>query len=177
MMYEALRSFNPSPYMASIGSPEFAVVSGSPELLLKKRGNELSTRPIGGTRPRGKDEQEDAALQAELLSNEKETGEHIMLVDLEKEDFERVCAPGTVETDEFMVVEKYSHVMHLVSNVRGTAAEGMSNADIVKGVFRVVRLQVHRNCARWKLLRNLNRREEAYIQVQSDGSASMAIWN
>lgn len=134
-MYEALRSFNPSPYMASIGSPEFAVVSGSPELLLKKRGNELSTRPIGGTRPRGKDENEDATLQTDLLSNKKETGEHIMLVDLEREDFERVCAPETVETDEFMVVEKYSHVMHLVSNVRGTAAEGISNAAIVKGVF------------------------------------------
>ena len=75
-------------------------------------------------------------LKTELLSNEKEKGEHIMLVDLEKEDFERVCAPETVETDEFMVVEKYSHVMHLVSNVRGTASpEGISNADIVKGVF------------------------------------------
>lgn len=135
MMYEALRSFNPSPYMASIGSPEFAVVSGSPELLLKKRGNELSTRPIGGTRRRGKDEQEDAALHAELLSDEKEKGEHIMLVDLEKEDFEGICAPGSVETNEFMVVEKYSHVMHLVSNVRGTVAEGLSNASIVKGVF------------------------------------------
>ncbi|WP_203248989.1 anthranilate synthase component I family protein [Sporosarcina beigongshangi] len=134
-MYEALRSFNPSPYMASIGAPEFAVVSGSPELLLKKRGDELSTRPIGGTRPRGVNDEEDAALKAELLSNDKETGEHIMLVDLEKEDFERVCAPGTVETDEFMVVEKYSHVMHLVSNVRGTAASGISNADIIKGVF------------------------------------------
>ncbi|WP_342507768.1 anthranilate synthase component I family protein [Sporosarcina sp. FSL K6-2383] len=134
-MYEALRSFNPSPYMASIGAPEFAVVSGSPELLLKKRGEELSTRPIGGTRPRGMNDEEDAALKAELLSNDKETGEHIMLVDLEKEDFERVCAPGTVETDEFMVVEKYSHVMHLVSNVRGTATQGISNADIIKGVF------------------------------------------
>lgn len=134
-MYEALRSFNPSPYMASIGTSEFAVVSGSPELLLKKRGDEMSTRPIGGTRPRGKDETEDAALKAELLSNKKETGEHIMLVDLEIEDFERVCTTGTVETDEFMVVEKYSHVMHLVSNVRGKAAEGISNAEIVKGVF------------------------------------------
>lgn len=134
-MYEALRSFNPSPYMASIGSPDFAVVSGSPELLLKKRGDELSTRPIGGTRRRGKDEQEDAALYAELLSNEKEKGEHIMLVDLEKEDFERICRPGTVETNEFMVVEKYSHVMHLVSNVRGMVADGLSNAEIVKGVF------------------------------------------
>ncbi|NYF26437.1 anthranilate synthase component I family protein [Sporosarcina sp. JAI121] len=134
-MYEALRSFNPSPYMASLGSPEFAVVSGSPELLVKKRGDELSTRPIGGTRPRGKNEDEDEILQADLLSNEKETSEHIMLVDLEREDFERICAPETVETDEFMVVEKYSHVMHLVSNVRGTAAEGISNAAIVKGVF------------------------------------------
>ncbi|WP_318617515.1 anthranilate synthase component I family protein [Sporosarcina sp. YIM B06819] len=134
-MYEALRSFNPSPYMASIGAPEFAVVSGSPELLLKKRGEELSTRPIGGTRPRGATDSEDAALKAELLANDKETGEHIMLVDLEKGDFERVCAPGTVETNEFMVVEKYSHVMHLVSNVRGTAAPGISNADIIKGVF------------------------------------------
>lgn len=134
-MYEALRSFNPSPYMASIGAKEFKVVSASPELLLKKRGRELSTRPIGGTRPRGIDAQADAVLEADLLSNEKEKGEHIMLVDLEHEDLGRVCAPGTVETNEFMVIEKYSHVMHLVSNVRGTAAEGISNADIVRGVF------------------------------------------
>ncbi len=134
-MYEALRSFNPSPYMASIGSSDFDVVSGSPELLLKKRGVELSTRPIGGTRPRGKSEQEDLALKVELLSNEKEKGEHIMLVDLEREDLERVCLAGSVETNEFMVVEKYSHVMHLVSNVRGTANSSISNADIVKGVF------------------------------------------
>lgn len=134
-MYEALRSFNPSPYMASIGAPEFDVVSGSPELLLKKRGVELSTRPIGGTRPRGKNELEDDAFRTELLSNEKEKGEHIMLVDLEREDLERVCRPGTVETNEFMVVEKYSHVMHLVSNVRGTADSSVSNADIVRGVF------------------------------------------
>ncbi|BAQ09519.1 anthranilate/para-aminobenzoate synthases component I [Bacillus sp. OxB-1] len=134
-MYEALRALNPSPYMASLGAPEFAVVSGSPELLLKKRGDELSTRPIGGTRRRGQDEKEDAALQAELLSNEKEKSEHKMLVDLEMKDFEGVCMPGTVETDEFMVIEKYSHVMHLVSNVRGTAAEGLSNAEIIQGIF------------------------------------------
>jgi para-aminobenzoate synthetase component 1 len=134
-MYEALRSFNPSPYMASFGSPEFAVVSGSPELLLKKRGSQLSTRPIGGTRPRGKNEAEDARLVSDLLSNEKEKGEHIMLVDLEREDLERVCESGTIETNEFMVVEKYSHVMHLVSNVRGTASEGISNGEIIRGVF------------------------------------------
>lgn len=135
VMYEALRSFNPSPYMASIGAKDFAVVSGSPEMLLKKRGNELSTRPIGGTRPRGMNDAEEASYEAELLSSKKDIDEHIMLVDLEREEFERICAPATVETNEFMVVEKYSHVMHLVSNVRGTAADGISNADIVKGVF------------------------------------------
>lgn len=134
-MYEALRSFNPSPYMASIGAKDFAVVSGSPELLLKKRGSELSTRPIGGTRPRGATSQEDAALEKELLSNEKEKGEHIMLVNQELEDFGLVCVPESVETDEFMVIERYSHVMHLVSNVRGTVSPDLSNASVIKGVF------------------------------------------
>jgi para-aminobenzoate synthetase component 1 len=134
-MYEALRSFNPSPYMASIGAKQFAVVSGSPELLLKKRGTELSTRPIGGTRPRGAADTEDEAFEKDLLSNEKEKGEHIMLVEQELEDFGQVCIPETVETDEFMVIERYSHVMHLVSNVRGTAAPELSNAAIIRGVF------------------------------------------
>ncbi|PID14060.1 aminodeoxychorismate synthase component I [Sporosarcina sp. P34] len=134
LMYEALRSFNPSPYMAYMAAPNFEVVSGSPELLLKKRGTELSTRPIGGTRKRGKTEAEDLALQEELLSNTKEIGEHKMLVDLECADFEGICQEGTVEVDEFMVVEKYSHVMHLVSNVRGTASSD-DLASIVHGVF------------------------------------------
>lgn len=134
-MYEALRSFNPSPYMASLGSKEFAVVSGSPELLLKKRGAEMSTRPIGGTRPRGVTPEEDVALEKELLSNEKEKGEHIMLLEQELIDFGQVCVPETVETNEFMVIERYSHVMHLVSNVRGTVLPGLSNATVIKGVF------------------------------------------
>ncbi|QTD40271.1 anthranilate synthase component I family protein [Sporosarcina sp. Te-1] len=134
-MYEALRAINPSPYMASIGSPDFAVVSGSPELLLKKRGDVVSTRPIGGTRPRGKDEAEDRALEAELLSNTKETKEHKMLVDVELDDFSRICAEETVETDEFMVIEKYSHVMHLVSNLRGVVRQDQTNSDVIRGVF------------------------------------------
>lgn len=134
-MYEALRVLNPSPYMVSMGAPDFAVVSGSPEMLLKKRGHEISTRPIGGTRRRGATGEEDQALYEELLSNEKEKGEHIMLVDLERKDFERVCVPDSVETNEFMVIEKYSHVMHLVSNVRGTVREDLSNAAIIRGVF------------------------------------------
>lgn len=134
-MYEALRLVNPSPYMASMGAKDFSVVSSSPELLLKRRADELSTRPIGGTRPRGGNESEDAFYEADLLANHKETLEHNMLVELEKKDLAHVCLPGTVETNEYMVIEKYSHVMHLVSNVRGTAAKEVSNAEIVRAVF------------------------------------------
>lgn len=134
-VYEALRAFNPSPYMAYIEAPDFAVVSGSPELLVKRHGDELSTRPIAGTRPRGKSEEEDLALAQELIDNEKERAEHVMLVDLERNDLGRVSAYGTVEVDEFMVIERYSHVMHIVSNVRGKIAEGKTNADVVRAMF------------------------------------------
>lgn len=134
-MYEALRAFNPSPYMAFIHSPEFAVVSGSPELLVKKKGSELSTRPIAGTRPRGKSDAEDIALANELIDNEKERAEHVMLVDLERNDLGKVSTYGTVEVDEFMVIERYSHVMHIVSNVKGTLREGVSNTEIVRAMF------------------------------------------
>ena len=134
-VYEALRAFNPSPYMAYIEAPDFAVVSGSPELLVKRHGNELSTRPIAGTRPRGKSEEEDIVLAQELIDNDKERAEHVMLVDLERNDLGRVSTYGTVEVDEFMVIERYSHVMHIVSNVRGEIAEGRSNADVIRAMF------------------------------------------
>lgn len=134
-MYEAVRSFNPSPYMAYIESPRFAVVSGSPELLVKRDGKKLSTRPIAGTRPRGKSEQEDFALANELIHHEKERAEHVMLVDLERNDLGKVSAYGSVEVDEFMVIERYSHVMHIVSNVRGEVAYGKTNADIIRAMF------------------------------------------
>ncbi|WP_342601270.1 anthranilate synthase component I family protein [Psychrobacillus sp. FSL H8-0483] len=134
-MYEALRAFNPSPYMAFIHSPEFAVVSGSPELLVKKKSTELSTRPIAGTRPRGKSDAEDIDLANELIENEKERAEHVMLVDLERNDLGRVSTYGTVEVDEFMVIERYSHVMHIVSNVKGTLRPGTSNTEIVQAMF------------------------------------------
>lgn len=135
MMYEALRKFNPSPYMAYIASPDFSVVSGSPELLIQKYGEDLSTRPIAGTRPRGKNDAEDLALANELINHEKERAEHVMLVDLERNDLGRVSEYGTVHVDEFMVIEKYSHVMHIVSNVRGKVAKGQSNTDIIRAVF------------------------------------------
>ena len=134
-MYEALRAFNPSPYMAYIQSPEFAVVSGSPELLVKKKGIDLSTRPIAGTRPRGKNDIEDMALANELIDNEKERAEHVMLVDLERNDLGKVSTYGSVEVDEFMVIERYSHVMHIVSNVKGTLRPNTSNTDIIRAMF------------------------------------------
>ncbi|HEY4622483.1 MAG TPA: anthranilate synthase component I family protein [Solibacillus sp.] len=134
-MYEAVRSFNPSPYMAYIESTHFAVVSGSPELLVKKKGTELSTRPIAGTRPRGASAAEDLALANELIEHEKERAEHVMLVDLERNDLGRVSAYGTVEVNEFMVIEYYSHVMHIVSNVRGQVAPDKSNADVIRAMF------------------------------------------
>ena len=134
-VYEAVRSFNPSPYMAYIASEDFAVVSGSPELLVKKDGENISTRPIAGTRPRGKDDAEDLALANELIQHEKERAEHVMLVDLERNDLGKVARYGTVEVDEFMVIEKYSHVMHIVSNVRGKIDPLKSNADVLRAMF------------------------------------------
>ncbi|MEK4031145.1 anthranilate synthase component I family protein [Pseudobacillus sp. FSL P4-0506] len=134
-VYEELRKLNPSPYMAYIHTPDFQIVSGSPELLIKKDGTNLSTRPIAGTRSRGKDEDDDLRLALELIENEKERAEHIMLVDLERNDLGRVSAYGSVEVDEFMVIEKYSHVQHIVSNVRGRLAEGKTNAEVVHAVF------------------------------------------
>jgi para-aminobenzoate synthetase component I len=134
-IYEKLRLLNPSPYMAYLQFPEFQIVSGSPELLVKKKGDKISTRPIAGTRSRGKTLQEDMAIASELINNEKERAEHIMLVDLERNDLGRVCKYGTVKVDEFMTIEKYSHVMHIVSHVSGELAEGKDAFDVIKAVF------------------------------------------
>ncbi len=134
-VYKTLRELNPSPYMSYIETPEFQIVSGSPELLVKKQGTEVSTRPIAGTRSRGKTPAEDESLARELIDNEKERAEHVMLVDLERNDLGRVCRYGSVEVNEFMVIEKYSHVMHIVSNVRGTLDETKTGADLIRSVF------------------------------------------
>ncbi|EOW9530351.1 anthranilate synthase component I [Bacillus cytotoxicus] len=134
-IYTSLREINPSPYMGYLELGDFQIVSGSPELLIKKQGNQVSTRPIAGTRSRGDNEQEDERLAKELIENEKERAEHVMLVDLERNDLGRVCEYGTVEVDEFMVIEKYSHVMHIVSNVRGIVSEDKDAFDLVRAVF------------------------------------------
>ncbi|WP_339060675.1 anthranilate synthase component I family protein [Tepidibacillus marianensis] len=134
-IYEHLRVINPSPYMGYIHYPDMELVSSSPELLIEIRNGYIQTRPIGGTRPRGKDELEDLHLMNELLSNEKENAEHVMLVDLERNDLGRVCKYGSVYVDEFMVIEKYSHVMHLVSNIKGEIDPSNTLYECIKATF------------------------------------------
>ncbi|WP_077735264.1 anthranilate synthase component I family protein [Bacillus sonorensis] len=134
-VYKMLRKVNPSPYMAYLETPDFQVICGSPELLIKKKGTLLETRPIAGTRSRGADEAEDEALANELIMNEKERAEHVMLVDLERNDLGRVSKYGSVRVDEFMVIEKYSHVMHIVSNVCGEIKEECDAVDVIHAVF------------------------------------------
>ncbi len=134
-IYEKLREINPSPYMSYFETPEFQLVSGSPELLVKKQGDDISTRPIAGTRSRGKDAAEDERLASTLIENEKEKAEHVMLVDLERNDLGRVSQFGTVEVNELMVIEKYSHVMHIVSNVRGKLDPKYDVYDVIEATF------------------------------------------
>jgi len=122
-IYRSLRVVNPSPYMYYLNYGDLQVIGTSPELLLRVEDGTAVTRPIAGTRPRGATKQEDLALAENLLQDEKERAEHVMLVDLHRNDLGRVCKYGTVEVDEFMVIERYSHVMHMVSNVRGQLAE------------------------------------------------------
>lgn len=134
-IYKHLRLINPSPYMGYIDFGDLELVSGSPELLIEVNNRIIQTRPIAGTRPRGRNEEEDLALTNELLNNEKEVAEHIMLVDLERNDLGRVCKYGTVKVTELMVVEKYSHVMHIVSNVVGEINDNNDIYDCIKATF------------------------------------------
>jgi anthranilate synthase component I len=131
-VYRALRTVNPSPYMFLLRFGDYDVVGASPELLVSLHGRKARVRPIAGTRWRGKDEEEDAALAAELLADEKERAEHIMLVDLGRNDLGRVCEYGSVRVNDLMVVERYSHVMHIVSDVTGTLAEGRDGFDLFR---------------------------------------------
>lgn len=153
-MYHCLRKVNPSPYMGFMATEDFHYVSASPELLVKVKGSTVSTRPIAGTRSRGSTDEEDQALANTLLKNEKERAEHIMLVDLERNDLGRVCNYGSVEVDELMVIEKYSHVMHIVSNVRGVKSPEHDALDVVAATFPGGRLQALLKSVRWKLLKN-----------------------
>ena len=134
-VYRVLRVTNPSPYMFHLEFPEAVVTGASPEVLVRMDGRKVEVRPIAGTRRRGATPAEDLALEKELLADPKERAEHVMLIDLGRNDVGRVSAPGSVHLDEIMVVERYSHDMHLVSNVSGTLADGLFAKDVVKAAF------------------------------------------
>ena len=134
-IYRALRSINPSPYLFYLKMNGMILMGSSPEVMVRLEGNQVELRPIAGTRKRGKTREEDLALEKDLLADEKEKAEHIMLVDLGRNDVGRVSEIGTVKVTELMTVERYSHVMHIVSNVQGTLARGRSGFDVLRATF------------------------------------------
>ena len=134
-IYQALQQINPSPFASYWQTPWGAIISCSPERLVKLSGKQVETRPIAGTRKRGANPIEDEQLAQELIANSKERAEHIMLVDLERNDIGKVCQWGSVEVDELLIIERYSHVMHLVSNIIGTLSQQYDPIDLIKAVF------------------------------------------
>ena len=134
-VYRALRLINPSPYMYFLRCGNATIVGASPEVMVRLEGDRIELRPIAGTRRRGATEDEDKALEKELLADPKERAEHIMLVDLGRNDVGRVSEPGSVNVSELMVIERYSHVMHIVSNVRGTISAGNDSYDVIRACF------------------------------------------
>ncbi len=134
-IYKVLRGINPSPFAAYADFGDYQIVSSSPERLIRVKDGIIETRPIAGTRPRGSDVMEDELMRAELLLNEKERAEHIMLIDLERNDIGRVSEYGSVVVDELMITEDYSHVIHIVSNVRGILEKEKTCFDVIKAAF------------------------------------------
>jgi len=134
-IYRALRTINPSPYMFFLDFADFHIIGASPEILVRVEDGTVATRPLAGTRRRGQSPAEDAALEQELRHDEKERAEHIMLVDLGRNDIGRVSEPGTVEVSDLMEVERYSHVMHLVTHVQGKLRRDMTAYDALRACF------------------------------------------
>ncbi|RJP28913.1 MAG: anthranilate synthase component I [Candidatus Omnitrophota bacterium] len=134
-IYRKLRSINPSAYMFYLKMDKFSLIGSSPEMLVRCEDGFAQTRPIAGTRPRGRDESQDKKMESELLNDAKERSEHIMLVDLGRNDLGRVCQAGKVKVSEFMTIERYSHVMHIVSEVSGYLKRGKSSFDALKACF------------------------------------------
>ena len=134
-LYRALRGLNPSPYMFCMNFGDFHAVGASPEILARLEEGKVTVRPIAGTRPRGKTQEEDRKLEQELLHDPKEIAEHLMLIDLGRNDIGRVCKTGTVKVTERFVTERYSHVMHIVSNVEGELREGLGPMDVLRATF------------------------------------------
>jgi anthranilate synthase component 1 len=134
-LYRTLRNLNPSPYMYFYNMDDHFVVGASPEILVTLEGEKVTVRPIAGTRPRGKDEHEDLVLEKDLLKDPKEIAEHVQLMDLGRNDIGRVSETSTVKVTDHMIIEKYSHVMHIVSNVEGKLKDKLSAMDVLKATF------------------------------------------
>ena len=134
-VYRGLRMINPSPYMFLLRMGDESLVGSSPEVMVRAKNGEAVVRPIAGTRPRGETAEQDERSRRELLADPKELAEHVMLVDLARNDLGRIAAAGTVSVDQFKTVEKYSHVMHIVSNVRARIAEGYNAFDVLRATF------------------------------------------
>lgn len=134
-IYRVLRTLNPSPYMFFLRLDDTVIAGASPEVMVRKEGDRVELRPIAGTRPRGATPEDDARLADELLSDPKERAEHVMLVDLGRNDLGRVCTTGSVSVSELMLIERYSHVMHIVSNVQGQLSADRDAFDLVRGTF------------------------------------------
>ncbi len=135
LVYRALRLINPSPFLFFVRDEEVTLAGASPELMTRVRDGVAYSRPIAGTRKRGVSEEEDRRLEAELLADPKERAEHVMLIDLARNDLGRVCEFGTVRVDDLMVIERYSHVMHIVSGVSGKVRDGRTGVDVIKATF------------------------------------------
>jgi anthranilate synthase component 1 len=181
-VYRALRALNPSPYMYFLDVGGTQVVGSSPEILVRLQGGQITVRPIAGTRPRGRTHEEDLALEAELLADPKERAEHLMLIDLGRNDVGRVAQAGTVEVGERFIIERYSHVMHIVSEVTGKLQEGLSYADVLRATFpagtvsgapKVRALEVIRDLEPVK--RNVYSGAVGYIGWNGDADTAIAI--
>ena len=181
-VYRALRALNPSPYMYFLDLGATQVVGSSPEILVRQQGDEVTVRPIAGTRPRGATHEEDLALEAELLADPKERAEHLMLIDLGRNDVGRVAQPGTVAVGERFVIERYSHVMHIVSEVTGKLKPGLSYADVLRATFpagtvsgapKIRALEIIRELEPVK--RNIYSGAVGYIGWHGDADTAIAI--
>jgi anthranilate synthase component 1 len=181
-VYRALRALNPSPYMYFLDVGDVQVVGSSPEILVRLEQGEVTVRPIAGTRPRGKTHDEDLGLEAELLADPKERAEHLMLIDLGRNDTGRVSEAGTVQVGEQFVIERYSHVMHIVSEVTGRLLPGLSYADVLRATFpagtvsgapKIRALEVIRELEPIK--RNVYAGSIGYIGWHGDADTAIAI--
>jgi anthranilate synthase component 1 len=181
-VYRALRALNPSPYMYFMDTGQVQVVGSSPEILVRQQQGVVTVRPIAGTRPRGATPAEDLALEQDLLADPKERAEHVMLIDLGRNDVGRVSEAGSVEVGERFVIERYSHVMHIVSEVTGTLLPGMSYADVLRATFpagtvsgspKIRSLEVIRELEPIK--RNVYAGSIGYIGWHGDADTAIAI--